>query len=149
MRRWVHRARAAAVLPTVVAEADFDWDQGLQLDQEPGQPNRLGTDLGRGNGVRVRATWELDRLIFSADELRAVRTGLDVLDWRQRLLLDVTQLYFERLRLLLESELISAASPQDAIDRLARLLEIEAILTGLTGLSFPKPGLENAPTRNR
>ena len=88
--------------------------------------------------MQVRATWELDRLIFNVDELRAARAALDVADTRERLLVRVTQLYFERSQLLLEIASLPARDGHEAVGRHVRLAEIEAVLTGLTGLSFER-----------
>ena len=52
------------------------------------------------------------------------------------MLVGVTQLYFERQQLLLEIALLPARDGQEAIGRRVRIAEIEAVLTGLTGLGF-------------
>lgn len=137
-QRWLRRARAAAVLPAVQAEVGVRSDQGWQLDQAAGDGDALTQDLGAGKVVQVRATWELDRLIFNADELRAARAVLDVADARERLLVRVTQLYFERAQLLLEIASLPPRDGHEAIGRHVRLAEVEAVLAGLTGLSFAR-----------
>ena len=88
---------------------------------------------------RAKATWELDRLIFAPDELRAARAVLDVADVRERLLIEITRLYFERERLLLERELAPPADLEAAIESSIRLREVEGLLAGLTGLDFSPP----------
>jgi hypothetical protein len=137
-QKWLRRARAAAALPTVQAEVGLRSDQGWQLDQAAGDGDELSHDLGAGKLVQVRATWELDRLVFNADELRAARAALDLADMRERLLVRVTQLYFERAQLLLEIASLPARDGHEAIGRHVRLAEIEAVLAGLTGLSFER-----------
>lgn len=137
-QRWLRRARAAAALPTVQAELGLRSDQGWQLDQAAGDGDELSHDLGAGKLVQVRATWELDRLVFNVDELRAARAALDLADTRERLLVRVTQLYFERAQLLLEIASLPARDGREAIGRHVRLAEVEAVLTGLTGLSFER-----------
>lgn len=135
-RRWIARARASAALPSVQGEFDRSIDRDWQLDQAAGTADELSQDLGAGQGARARATWDLGRLIFNPDELRAARAALDAAAERERVLVAVTQLYFERQRLLLEIALLPARDGQEAIGRLVRVAEIEAVLTGLTGLSF-------------
>jgi hypothetical protein len=136
--RWLRRARAAAILPGVTAEYGLRSDQGWQLDQAAGDGDELSQDLGAGRVVQVRATWDLDRLIFNADELRAARAALDLAEVRERLLIRVTQLYFERQQLLLEIASLPARDGHEAIGRHVRLAEVEAVLTGLTGLRFTR-----------
>jgi hypothetical protein len=135
-RRLVARARAAAALPTVLGEYDQTIDRDYQLDQEAGTADALKQDLGAGRGAKVRATWDLGRLIFNPDELRAARAALDAAAERERVLVAVTQLYFERQQLLLEIALLPARDGREAIARRVRVAEIEAVLVGLTGLRF-------------
>lgn len=135
-RRLLARSRAAAVLPAVQGEYDQSIDRDYQLDQAAGTADALTSDLGAGRGVRVRATWDLGRLVFNPDELRAARALLDAAAERERVLVGVTQLYFERQQLLLEIALLPARDGQEAIGRRVRVAEIEAVLIGLTGLSF-------------
>lgn len=135
-RRLLARARAAAALPTIQGEYDQTIDRDYKLDQEAGTADALTQDLGAGRGARVRATWDLGRLIFNPDELRAARAALDAAAERERVLVAVTQLYFERQQLLLEIALLPARDGQEAIRRRVRVAEIEAVLVGLTGLRF-------------
>lgn len=135
-RGWLRRARAAAILPTLQGELDQSVVHDYQLDQAAGTADELSQDLGRGRGARARVTWELDRLLFNPDELRAARAALDADAERERILIVVTQLYFERLRLLLEIALLPPQGGEEAIARPLRIAEIEATLTGLTGLRF-------------
>lgn len=144
-QRWLRRARAAAILPTVTGEVGMRTDQGWKLDQAAGDGDELSQDLGAGRAMQVRASWDLDRLIFNADELRAARAALDLADVRERLLVRVTQLYFERQQLLLEIAILPARDGHEAIGRHVRLAEVEAVLTGLTGLALPRRAVPSAP----
>lgn len=135
-RGWIARARAAALLPAVQGEYDQRFDRDVQLDQAAGTADELSQDLGAGRGARLRATWDLGRLVFNPDELRAARAALDAAAERERVLVLVTQLYFERQRLLLEIALLPARDGHEAIGRRVRAGEIEAVLIGLTGLRF-------------
>lgn len=148
-KAWLRRVRAAALLPTVMGQADLRSDQAFVLDQEAGTADALQQDLAGGSGFRVRATWQLDRLIFNPDELRAARAGLDVLDWRRSVLEDVTRLYFERRQLLVELALLGpgAAPLPEIVGRELRVREVEALLTGLTGLTFRPAGPRPPPAQ--
>jgi hypothetical protein len=144
--RWLRRSRTAAILPTVSVQYDRRFDRGWVLDQAVGDPDELRNDSGQQDVLKAKATWELDRLIFSPDELRAARAVLDVADFRERLLVEITQLYFERERILLERELAPPMDLEAAIDLSLRLREVEGLLAGLTGLDFSP---EAAPRRAR
>jgi hypothetical protein len=138
-RRTLRRARAAAAAPRVSVQFDHRLDRGWALDQEAGSADELKNDAGNQSVLRIDATWDLDRLVFSPDELRVTRTALDLADWRQRVLIEITQLYFERQRLLLDDRLAPASDLETAIDRAIRLREVEGMLAGLTGLEFRAP----------
>lgn len=135
-RRWLARARAAAALPTVRGEIDVRRDQAWQLDQAAGTADELSQDAGAGQIYRVRVAWELDRLIFDPNELRAARAMVDMALAREQILVRVTQLYFERLQLL--AELQESPGEGDLARRL-RIRELEALLHGLTGLHVRGP----------
>src|SRR5690606_34685445 len=134
--RWLRRSRVAAALPTVSVQVDQRLDRGWTLDREVGQSDALRSDAGTQAVIRAKATWELDRLLFTPDELRAARAALDLAEVRERVLVEVTALYFERERLLIERMLVAAPDLDTAIASALRLRELEGLLTGLTGLEF-------------
>lgn len=134
--RWLRRSRVAAALPTVSVQVDQRLDRGWTLDREVGQSDALRSDAGTQAVIRAKATWELDRLLFTPDELRAARAALDLAEVRERVLVEVTALYFERERLLIDRMLVAAPDLDTAIASALRLRELEGLLTGLTGLEF-------------
>jgi hypothetical protein len=138
--RWLRRARVAAALPTLSVQYDHRLDHGWVLDREVGQADALRSDAGNQSVVRAKATWELDRLIYAPDELRAARAAIDVADLRERVLVEITALYFERQRLLVERELAPPADLDTALAAALRLREVEGLLAGLTGLEFASTG---------
>ena len=146
--RWLRRSRRAAALPTVSVQYDRRFDRGWTLDQAVGEADALRNDAGNQDVLRVKATWELDRLVFSPDELRAARAALDVADFRERLLVEVTRLYFERERLLLERELAPPPDLESGIAASLRLREVEGLLEGLTGLDFSSAPPSDLGDRN-
>jgi hypothetical protein len=134
--RWLRRARIAAALPTLSVQYDHRLDRGWVLDREVAQADALRNDAGHQSVVRAKATWELDRLLFAPDELRAARAAIDLADLRERVLVEITALYFERQRLLVERELAPPSDLDTALAAALRLREVEGLLTGLSGLEF-------------
>jgi hypothetical protein len=134
--RWLRRTRVAAALPAVSVQVDQRLDRGWTLDREVGQSDALRNDAGSQAVVRAKASWELDRLLYSPEELRVTRAALDLADARERVLVEVTALYFERQRLLLERALVPLTDLDAAIASAVRLREVEGLLTGLTGIEF-------------
>ena len=139
--RWVKRVRRSAWLPTLQASVDHRVNHGWDLGQKSGSPDALSSDLGSVQNYRIRATWELDRLLFNPDETRAMRSQMDVVDWHRQLMIEVTHLYFEHQRILLEWMLLETMTPEDTIKSTIRLLELEGLLEGITGLQFEQPAL--------
>lgn len=135
-RRWRRRARLAGLVPTASAQYDHRLDQGWTLDQEAGSADSLSNDGEHQSVLRVKLSWELDRLVYSPEELRVARAAIDLDEWRVRVLTEVTGLYFERQRLLLALDLQPAPSLDEAIELHLRLREVEGTLAGLTGLRF-------------
>jgi hypothetical protein len=143
--RWQRQARVAAALPTISVQYDHRLDQGWALDREVGEADALRNDAGNQSVIRAKATWSLDRLIFAPDELRAARAALDLADFRERVLVQVTQLYYERQRLLVEREIAPPTDLEAAITASLRLREVEALLVGLTGLEFGRGEFGSTP----
>lgn len=132
--RWVRRARRAAALPTLTASYDLRTDEGWRHDAEPGRADTLVRDAGASGVARIRATWELDRLVFNVDEVRASRAAMDHRDWQTSLSLEIARLYYARWRAI--HELSLATDPAVAAPLQLELFELEAHLHVLTGLNW-------------
>src|SRR5256714_4666100 len=126
VRSWLHRASAAALLPTVRARVG----RGLgELTRDSN--DRLimtNTDDWR---VEFEATWALDRLVFDRNELRASREGQRLSSHREELLTRIADLYYARRRLQVDAVL--APDAPGAVDRALEIEELTAVLDGLSG----------------
>jgi hypothetical protein len=125
VQSWLRRIRASAVLPTLKVTVGRGLDE-LTRDSA-GRPVLTNTDTWR---FEVQASWSLDRLVFDRNELRASREAQRVAARREELLLRVTQLYFERRRLQVDT-LLTPDAP-NALDRAIEIEELTAVLDGLT-----------------
>lgn len=86
------------------------------------------------NVFRVRAVWNLDRLVFNAE-------GLDVKSLNslgETLVREVTTLYYSRRRLLASIVMSPPEAPEELFFELTRLDEITSTLDSLTGNKFSK-----------
>ncbi len=81
---------------------------------------------------RVRAVWNLDRLVFNSEELDV--KSLNSLE--ETLVREVTQLYFSRHRLIANLILSGPEEDEEIFYELLRLDEMTATLDALTGGSF-------------
>jgi outer membrane protein TolC len=134
-RRWLRAARRAAVLPDVDLTWEHRYDRGWTHDLEPGVPDELQSDHDAADMWRVKVSWELDRLWFNPDELRAARASADLARWRHELIAEITKLYFELQRSREDAQAPELPSDERRAAR-ERARELEGLLSGLSGLSL-------------
>ncbi len=141
---WMKRARKAPWLPNFGTRVGRRVLNALYLR---GGADDSGIVSQRGNAefvFDVRAEWRLSELVFNRDELRTAMVSMRLTSLRERVLQNVTKLYFERRRL----QVINAASPSaDALEReqdRLRIDELTADLDSVTGGWFSER-VEHAP----
>lgn len=128
--RWQRRARAAAALPLLTVGYDHRVDEGWDLRATYEVPDVLDTDAATTRTLRIRATWELGRAVFSDDELRVAQTHLDVTAQRDRLRREVVDLFERRAELIAAWSTLAPGDTQrpvlegelDRVERALRLL---------------------------
>ncbi len=142
----MRRVRLSSILPTFQSTFDHRVDNGWALDQAPGVGDDLKSDAGTAQVYKLKATWNLDRLLFNPDELRVARAAMDISDWRRQLLVEITQLYFEREGLLVELELSRNEALAELVAREIRVREIEWLLSSMTGIEINPTPTTTGPT---
>ncbi len=126
------RARIAAVLPKLTAEYRRD-DRSYRIVGLQGAGEVDYARQAPGSIFGVRATWDLDALVFSPGELRAAEAASELARRRDERVLRATRLYFERRRLRLELLLAPPADAAERAEREIRLEEVTAEIDALTG----------------
>ena len=104
-------------------------DDGPDHGVEP-RPNQQGDLFG------VRATWDLDSLIFNPAETQAAATAANLLKHRDELVERATHLFFKRQRLRLALMVAAPAAPQLRVEAELELSEVTSQLDALTGGLF-------------
>lgn len=124
---WSTRARLRGLLPGVDVAMGTDLDFGLR---DAGS-TELTTTEGRGFTARLSARWSLGELVFSDAEMRAHRESTHRRAQIDLVVDRVTDLYFERLTILVAS----CVRDSTALAIVARRLDgaIAALTGGLTG----------------
>ena len=138
-RSMIARVGRAAWLPEINLRTVRRFGRTEALDIDPttaGATSPLGLDTVDDVRYECRASWDLGRLVFNPDELRAQEEALRMADVRMDLEALVIRLYFERRRLQVESRLEPANPPIAEARRAIRVLEIEAELDAITGGAF-------------
>ncbi len=144
---WLAASRTFAALPELRVEYRVrdGWDKTFRYLSTSGaqhDPQATLFDVAdraqrdQDQTVVVRAAWDLDKLVMSPERIRVLRESQDAARQREKLLAEVTRLYFERRRLqvdlLLKPRSDLASSTRDAL----RLEELTALLDALTGGAF-------------
>lgn len=101
-RSYVVRARRAAWLPELRMRVERRFGRDESLDIKPTLDGRLPLGLDTSDDVRyeARVTWDLSRLVFSAEELAAEAQALRMADLRGEIETRANRLFFEHARLL-------------------------------------------------
>lgn len=124
------RARLRGLVP--VARAGVRRGQGQDLSElQSGDTTRLSTDDELA--LHATLTFELDRLVFSGEEVSLLREERTRRAARADVVREVVHLYFERRRLLLERALLAPD-----LEREIRIEEITALLDAFTGGAFSR-----------
>lgn len=158
MQRWLDQSVSFALLPEVTLDGRLrhDWDEGFEYFDIDGAEPLPGVDLAavaddadqaETREVKLRLRWELADLVMSSERIRVLGEVQEVVKLRDKLLAEVTRLYFERRRLQVESLLAPKIDLVGRIRDELRLLELTANLDALTGGAFsaavargPSPG---------
>jgi hypothetical protein len=133
IRELARRARLAGLAPQLRLSAERGFDQDLTSSTSRTTDS---TRAAIGDQLRFGATltFDLDRLVFAAEEVRLLSVERWLATDMRKLLGEVVRLYFQRRRLL--RELASARAPDEEL--VDSIRETEALLDALTGGEFAK-----------
>ena len=146
IRSLLTRIRWAGLLPRVEASLSRGYARDEDIDRNYQEWDELELATDQDLEFRVSLRWDLDRLVFDPEELRARREAAYQTQRRRELLLVVTRLYFELL-MLRASERCDGASEEGVdLGRTLRMAEIEALLDGLTGGLLSREAEEGTPS---
>jgi len=116
-------------LPIVVLRGDGDWDRSRTTDHDQaflsGEIRRLiDSDHDRGDayGVSLTLSWDLADLAYEPESIDVSHEAREVIELRDDVLDEITQLYFERRRVLMAL----AASGDDPLGVDAAQLRLRA-----------------------
>lgn len=140
------RARQAAWLPRLRAEADHD-ERSTHSTGYRGSTEFDTLRLTPGTRVGLSASWELDRLVFSRDELAVAEAASRLARQREDRVERATRLFFQRLHLKAG---LSLAPPEGTLERVRGELELSrttAELDAITGGLFRAPAPPGAGGR--
>lgn len=147
VEHWLAQSVAFATLPDVTLEYRLrnDYGQGFEYQDADGASPVAGVpvvavaqdaDQGQTQEYKVKLAWQLDRLVMSSEKIRVINEAQDIVKLRDKVLSEVTRLYFERRRLQVERLLSPKTDLMGRVKEELRLLELTANLDALTGGAF-------------
>ena len=142
IRSWNSAARGFAALPRLQVEyyTRNDWNRDFKYIQEgtafDTQPTSV--DEGQTGRILVRGQWDLSELVMSSDRIRIINESQDAVKMRDKLLSQVTRLYFDRRRHQVEMLLNPRPSLEGQVEDELRLLELTASIDAMTGGQFSR-----------
>ena len=141
------RARQAAWLPRLSADVEHD-ERATRVVGFTGSAESDYLRTSPGSRAGLRAAWELDRLVFSRDELAVAEAASRLARQREERVERATRLLFQRVRLKAE---LALAPPEGPLERIRGELELgritaelDALTGGLLGRGAAPPGAGGA-----
>jgi len=139
--RWLHASKNAAWLPELTAEYQYDNDVGYDYEYATDVDGGSFSTLTDGDQdwdktYKVRFKWKLDELVMSSERIRIINEAQDIVKLRDKVLEEVTRIYFDRRRLQVEMLLAPPQKLRKKVDNQLRLMEYTANLDAYTGGGF-------------
>ena len=121
---WLKASKAAYALPAVTLTYDKDIDEYTTWDYlDLNEDGNVGSGEHQFNtaradddqGIGVRLAWRLDKLVMSSERIRVINEAQDIVKLRDKVLDEVTRVYFDRRRLQVDQLLNPSSSLRDRI----------------------------------
>jgi hypothetical protein len=142
LQAWARASQSFALLPRLQVETliNDNLDRRFAYESVAGDLLARQTAMDETQGIRflVRSQWDLSELVMSSDRIRVINESQDAVKLRDRLLSQVTKLYFDRRRQQVQLLLDPPYDLQARVDATLRLLELTAGIDALTGGRFSR-----------
>jgi hypothetical protein len=136
---WRGRARISALLPQLRVAVDYntDADDTRTFTSATSEPRQVvGND--QKAGYELRASWDLDEVVFNRSEIQVRRAVVNASRQRDNVVSEVTKIFFSRRRAQVDLLLAEDLSAKARVKAELRIAELTAYLDGLTGGWFSK-----------
>ncbi len=160
IRRWYRNSKNKALLPRF----KFTLDRDTEMDRSYQRRTNISISSSTGNVVigpdditkredtdddwelQFQFTWDLDDFVFNSDMLRVANESEDLVELREDILEEVTKLYFDRKRILIDVIMNPGARLEVRIKNELKIEELTAALDGYTGGWFSQRIQKSAAT---
>lgn len=138
---WMDAAKRGYLLPRV----DLQYQKKLNLkndyiyvaDASGSTQAQLDESSGDNDDTyEIKLQWQLNKLLMSSERIRVINEAQDIVKLRDKVLDEVTRLYFDRRRQQIDMLLNPPATLQDRIKAELQLEEVTANLDAYTGGAF-------------
>lgn len=139
--RWLSASRSTFLLPQVDLKYQKDLDLNEDYTYTEEENGDLAQDLVSGDvdnndTYEIKLGWDLNKLIMSSERIRVIGEAQDVAKLRDKVLEEVTRLYFDRRRFQVEQLLNPPGALQAQIEAELRMQELTANIDAFTGGEF-------------
>ena len=140
---WLEASKNAAKLPELQLRYYYydRMNTGYEYivnDQGDATPDAADADTDRDHVYQVTLKWKLDDLVMSSERIRVISEAQDVVKLRDKVLGEVTRVYFDRRRLQVDALLSPSGDIKSQVENQLRLMELTAELDALTGGRFSR-----------
>ena len=127
LKAWAANSQAFAALPRFQVEYYLkeDWDRDFSYQAVGGDLETTPTGIDQG-------------LVMSSERIRVINESQDAVKLRDKLLTQITRLYFDRRRHQVEMLLNPRPTLNGQVEDQLRLLELTASMDALTGGAFSR-----------
>lgn len=137
VNEWLRAAKNSAWLPELTVKYDYGNGYGYGYTYEVSEDGELDdADVDTDHGVAVTAKWKFDELVMSSDRIRVISETQDIVKLRDKILDQVTRLYFDRRRLQVDMLLAGGGDLKTQLKNEMRLQELTAQIDAYTGGRF-------------
>jgi len=138
---WLNASQKAYLLPKLNLQYEKEMDLSEDYEYTTGDDGSAESELDQVDASNddkyvVKLEWRLDKLVMSSEKIRVINEAQDIVKLRDKVLDEVTRLYFDRRRLQVEMLLRPANDLQAKMKSELRLQELTANLDAYTGGAF-------------
>lgn len=136
IKEWRKKAKMKAVLPRLTVGIDNNRNSNYEIYTSATTHYIYEGPDDRSSGWDVTLSWELGDLIWNSEQTSIDARSRLMVELREDVLDQVTRLYFERLRVMMEADSLSIEDRKKRFEKELRIEELTASLDALTGGYF-------------
>lgn len=141
----INRSKLQYILPEIEAKTHYGEgiDEGLQLKSVDQSYAKYDIDSDKDIGITVTVKFNLNRLLYNNEEIKARYQFLRVIERRERFLNFITELYFKRRKLQISYIITPPQDPKEKLEMEIEFVRLTSILDAMTGYKFHKRWLRS------